>query len=90
MSGARPVRVLRDETTIAVGALLPSGTVVVEWRREAFPPAEQTAEPVVSHYASVDDAVEATGGAVAFDDPPDLDEVEEQILASAEGEEVAP
>jgi len=63
-----PLHVEREQNgkmeTVARGALLPSGRVVIEWRREAFPEGERTDEPTLSIYESVADAEEATGGKI--------------------------
>ena len=59
-----PVEVVRDGDTVAAGALMSSGQVVVEWNREAFPEDERTEGPTLSIYRDVDDAEEATGGTV--------------------------
>jgi len=70
----RPLHVATEDGTVtSVGALYPSGDVIVQWRRAAFPPSERTDEPVTSHYQSVDDAEEAAGR-VIFDpvaEPPE-------------------
>lgn len=87
------VRDIAGPTVVATGARLPSGTIVVEWRRAAFPVDEQTDNPVRSHYQTVDDAREATSGDVVFlddesvldhtDVDPDalIDELEEEASA---------
>ncbi|KAA9399689.1 hypothetical protein [Haloarcula sp. CBA1129] len=69
---ARPVAVIRDSERVAAGALLPSGTVAVEWNREAFPEGERTDEPTTSLYGHVEDAEEATGGTLIVN--PDADD----------------
>ena len=68
MTRVQPLHVAREDGTVtAVGAWYPSGDVIVQWRREAFPPDERTDASVTSHYQSVKDAEEATGGKVVFD-----------------------
>jgi hypothetical protein len=64
---ATPLRIERNGDVLAVGAQLPSGTIVVEWNREAFPPEERTQYPVESRYSTEADAIEASGGAVIFE-----------------------
>jgi len=64
-----PADILRIESAgdvLAAGARLPSGTIVVEWNREAFLPEDRTAYPVESRYRCVDDAEEASDGTVVF------------------------
>lgn len=80
------VRVFRDpedennaRKQIAAGAMLPSGTIVVEWDREAFPADEQTQFPVESRYRTVEDAQEGTGGRIIFVDEAAQADVEEAI-----------
>lgn len=63
---AEPFDVRRDGETVAVGVELPSGTHVVEWVAEAFPPGERATEPVTSIYRNREDALEATGGMLRF------------------------
>lgn len=58
-----------DWHRIAVGAELPSGLMIVEWNRRAFPEEERTDAPVYSQYQSKEDAEEATGGRVIYEDP---------------------
>ena len=61
-----------DGDVVAVGVQFPdSGTIVVEWRREAFPPGERTDEPTRSHYSGVDDAAQCAGE-VVFGDYSDM------------------
>jgi hypothetical protein len=72
---ARPLRIERepmldviDGNVVAVGCELPSGTVAVEWRREAFPPGERTEHSTTSIYGSVEDAEQASGGTIVFEE----------------------
>lgn len=69
---SRPVAIKRDGKRVASGALLPSGTIVVEWNREAFPEGERTDHNTRSIYASIDDAEQASGGEVIVN--PDVDD----------------
>lgn len=55
-----------EETVTAVGAQLPSGQIIIEWRRDAFAPGERSEEPVVSIYRNVLDAEQATAGTIEF------------------------
>lgn len=55
-----------DGGTLAVGAEFPSGTIIVEWNREAFPPGQQTTRRVTSRYETVADAEQASGGTVIY------------------------
>lgn len=74
-----PLFVLRDpdraraEATevdvIAAGAQLPSGTIYIEWNREAFAEGERAEHPVTSRYETVADAEQATGGDLVFGNP---------------------
>jgi len=63
-----------EETVTARGAQLPSGTIYIEWRREAFEPEERSKGVVTSRYECVEDAEQATGGTVVFDDTPEGEE----------------
>lgn len=56
-------------TFLATGVRLPSGTFVFEWIRESFPEDERTDEPVISQYRTEDDARQATGGKLIYEDP---------------------
>lgn len=74
MTLARALRVTRepdDEAneapTVAYGAELPSGTVVVEWDPEAFPEGERTRKATQSIYGNIADARQATGGSIQFE-----------------------
>lgn len=59
-----------DKELVAAGVQFPSGEVVVEWRRGAFPKGERTEHPTQSHYGSLEDAKQGTSGEiVATDDP---------------------
>ncbi|MFD1588730.1 hypothetical protein ACFR9U_17260 [Halorientalis brevis] len=82
-----------EETVTAVGAQFPSGTIVIEWRREAFEEDEQTNKPVRSTYQTVADAEKASGGEVVFqngwnvnDDGPDIDRGEEIVTDGGQAE----
>jgi len=57
-----------DEAVVAVGALYPSGQVIIEWRRSAFEEDDRAEEPVESRYGCIEDAEQATGGRLVFDD----------------------
>jgi hypothetical protein len=63
-----------EKTVVAHGALYPSGRIVIEWRREAFPEGERTERPTLSIYESLADAEEASGGVVVLDEDGDSDE----------------
>lgn len=58
-----------DWNRIAVGTKMPSGLLVVEWVRESFPEEERTDAPVLSQYRNLEDAKQATGGEIIFEDP---------------------
>lgn len=63
----RPFRMRNDDGTVtATGAEFPSGTLRVEWRREAFPSDQRSDEPIESRYESVGDAELASQGTVEF------------------------
>lgn len=74
----RPLRIERDPdrergsaseaTVTAVGAQYPSGDIIIQWRREAFEPGERSEDTVTSQYHNVEDAEQATGGTVVFED----------------------
>jgi len=64
-----PVEIVRDGEAVALGALMSSGQIVVEWKREAFPEGERTDAPTLSIYRNVPDAEEATGGSVEIKKP---------------------
>lgn len=57
----------RDIT--AYGVEFPSGEIVVEWNREAFEIGDRTETPTHSHYGSLPDAEQASGGTVVYIDP---------------------
>ena len=57
-----------EETVTATGVQFPSGTIVIEWRREAFEPGDRSTGVVHSRYECVEDAVQATAGHVVFED----------------------
>ena len=71
MTATKPVHIEREQdgrmSTVARGALLPSGRIAIEWRREAFPEGERTEHPTLSFYESVTDAEQASGGMVVVD-----------------------
>lgn len=58
-----------EEDVTAVGVQLPSGTILIEWRREAFEPEDRANGTVQSRYENVEDAEQATAGNLVFDDP---------------------
>ena len=64
MTRANPLTVTRDAKIVAEGAELPSGTIVVEWDRTAFPEGERTEENTLSIYSSREDAAQGTGGTI--------------------------
>lgn len=71
MTATKPLHIEREQdgkmSTVAYGALLPSGRIVIEWRREAFPEGERTEEPTLSIYETVADAEQASGGMVVIE-----------------------
>lgn len=68
IDGRRRVRIERDDgTVVATGLEFPSGTIAVEWRREAFPPGERTLHSVRSFYHSVSDAEQASDGQLVYE-----------------------
>lgn len=56
-----------EQTLVAAGAMLPSGTIYIEWNREAFEEENRAENVVTSRYESVDDAEEATRGNIVFE-----------------------
>lgn len=46
------------------GVVFPSGTVVMEWYRGAYPPEDRLDEPHQSIYGSLEDVEQGTGGDV--------------------------
>lgn len=75
MTDVEPFRVLRDDERTRVkvdgsllgwGARFPSGTCIVEWNLEAYPPEDRLEHNHISQYGSVDDVEQGTGGRVEF------------------------
>lgn len=57
-------RVETKDSLLGRGVQFPSGFIVMEWRRESYPPADRLEEPHQSVYQSLDDLEQGTGGDV--------------------------
>lgn len=57
-----------DAETVALGTMLPNGSITVQWNRQAFPEGERTGSHTFSMYADVADAEQASGATVEFID----------------------
>lgn len=53
-----------DGKVLGRGVQFPSGSCVIEWNREAFPPGERLDTPHTSVYGTLSDVEQATGGDV--------------------------
>jgi hypothetical protein len=57
-------RVDTDGDVLGWGVVFPSGLCIVDWNREAYPPEQRLDHPHLSHYGSMADVEQGTGGAV--------------------------
>lgn len=64
-------RVDVDDDLLGWGCQFPSGELIVDWHRDAYPEEDRLEEPHFSRYGTVDDVEQGTGGTVEFVTPDD-------------------
>lgn len=57
-----------DDDLMGRGVRFPSGMVVMEWYRGAYPPEDRLDEPHQSIYGSLEDVKQGTGGDVEIEE----------------------
>lgn len=61
-------RIDTKDFMMARGVQFPSGTVILEWNRDAFHPGDRLVHPHRSIYGSIDDARQGVGGEIVVDE----------------------